>query len=451
MSEFDVVVVGAGTAGSIVARRLADAGRRVLIIEAGGDNRRDDIQDVARAHELWHTERDWDYHTVPQVHAHGRRLHLPRGRVLGGSHSFNGAIWIRGHASDYDGWAADGATGWSWEDVEPVFHRIERWAGDPATDLGTDGLLHIEETAPLHPIQASILAAALAVGIPANPDHNTGDTEGVAPQQVTIEGGDRITTWDAYAQPAVEAGRLELRTGVTVSRVVVLDGVATGVEILVDGRPEVISADEVVLSAGTEGSAEILLRSGIGPAAELEALGIASVADLPVGRNLHDHWVVPVIYSTSREIAPPTPHGVVTQVHWFWRSDPSLAAPDTQPIAFSVPLLEPGMAPMPWGFSIMAGVVQTRSRGTIRLASARVEDGILIDPGGALRRARRPGIPRDRASEPGGRGAVGARGGLGRRGRSPERRPRRRRPHRIHPRDAQHLSPPGRYLPDGDR
>jgi choline dehydrogenase-like flavoprotein len=379
MSKFDVVVVGAGTAGSIVARRLADAGKRVLIIEAGGDNRRGEIQDVGRAHELWHTDRDWDFYTTPQEHAHGRRLHFPRGRVLGGSHSLNGAIWIRGHASDYDGWAADGATGWSWADVEPVFRRIEGWTGDPAGGRGTDGLLPIEDNAPLHPVQASVIDAAVQAGLSINPDHNLGDTEGIASQQVTIKDGDRVTTWDAYAKPALDAGRLEVRSGLRAVRVVVVDGAATGVEVLVDGVTELIEADQVVLCAGTEGTTELLLRSGIGPAAQLEALGITSVADLPVGENLHDHWVVPVIFTTTTPIVP-TPKLPVTQVHWFSRTDPALPAPDTQPIAFSVPLLEPGMAPIPWGLSIMAGLVRTYSRGTIRLASARVEDGILIDP-----------------------------------------------------------------------
>ncbi|WP_460775762.1 GMC family oxidoreductase [Microbacterium sp. GXF7504] len=380
MTHYDVVIVGAGTSGSIIARRLADAGRRTLILEAGGDNRRDDIQDVGRLNQLWHSDTDWNYHTVPQAHAADRRIHLPRGKVLGGSHSLNAAIWVRCAPEDFDGWAAEGAEGWSWADVEPVYRRIEHWNGTPSALRGTDGLLPIEENQPMHPIQDAIIAAAVEEGLPRNEDYNGASLEGVSRQQVTIEHGDRVSTWDAYAQPAVEAGRLEARTGVQVLRLRFDGDRATGVEILTADGPETITADKVVLAAGTLGSAEILLRSGVGPAADLERLGIPVVADLPVGENLHDHYLVPVIFGTEREVEPPQPHRSVTQTHWFWKSDPSLTVPDTQPINFSVPMLEPDMAPIPWGFSLMAGIVSTKSRGTVKLASADPADGLLIDP-----------------------------------------------------------------------
>lgn len=374
---YDVVVVGAGTAGSVIARRLADAGRRVAILEAGGSNRDDMIQDVGRLNQLWHTERDWGYHTVPQPHAAGRRIHLPRGRVLGGSHSLNAAIWVRCAPEDYDGWAVDGCTGWSWSDVEPVYQRIEQWHGTPDERRGKDGLLPVAPNEPLHPVQQAIIDAAVQAGLPHNLDYNVDELDGVSVQQITVSAGDRVSTWDAYAQPAVEEGRLTVLTGVVVHRVRIENGRATGVE-LADGR--LLTADQVVLSAGAEGSAETLLRSGVGPAEHLTALGIEVVADLPVGENLHDHYLVPVIFSTDREVDPPSPHRSVTQTHWFWRSDPSLPVPDTQPINFAVPMLEPDMEPIPWGFSLMAGIVTTRSRGTLRLAGTDPADGILIDP-----------------------------------------------------------------------
>lgn len=380
MTHYDAVIVGAGTSGSIIARRLADAGRRTLITEAGGNNRRDDIQDVGRLNQLWHTEADWDYYTVPQPHAADRRIHIPRGRVLGGSHSLNAAIWVRCAPEDFDGWAADGAAGWSWKDVEPIYRRIERWTGEPSPLRGTEGLLPVEENQPMHPVQESIIAAAVEEGLPRNPDYNGTSMEGVSRQQVTMEYGERVSTWDAYAQPAVAEGRLEVRSGVSVRRVLFEGTRAVGVELQGAHGIETVTADEVILAAGTFGSAEILLRSGVGPAEDLRALGIPVIADLPVGENLHDHFLVPVIFGTEREVEPPKPYRSVTQTHWFWKSDPSLPVPDTQPINFSVPMLEPDMDPIPWGFSLMAGIVSTKSRGTLKVASADPADGLLIDP-----------------------------------------------------------------------
>ncbi|KQR96874.1 MAG: GMC family oxidoreductase [Microbacterium ginsengisoli] len=380
MTHYPYIVVGAGTSGSIVARRLADAGKRVLIVEAGPSNRTELVQDLSHIPDLWHTERDWDYYTAPQAHAAGRRIHLPRGRVLGGSHSLNAAIWVRCLPSDFDGWAADGCPGWAWADVEPVYRRIEGWRGAPDPARGTEGLLPIEENQPMHPIQESIIDAAVEWGLERNPDYNSGSIEGVSRQQVTVEDGDRVSTWDAYAHPAVAAGTLDVRTGVVVRRVIVADGRATGLEIEFDGQLEVLTADEIVLAGGTFGSAEVLLRSGIGPAEQLADHGIPLVADLPVGKNLHDHYLVPVIFGTERPVEAPAPHRSVTQSHWFWKSDPALAVPDTQPITFSVPMLEPDMSFEGTGFTLMAGLVTTHSRGEVTLADAGDPAGIRIDP-----------------------------------------------------------------------
>ncbi|HAN23737.1 MAG: oxidoreductase [Microbacterium sp.] len=380
MTHYPYIVVGAGTSGSIVARRLADAGKRVLIVEAGPSNRTELVQDLSHIPDLWHTERDWDYYTAPQAHAAGRRIHLPRGRVLGGSHSLNAAIWVRCLPSDFDGWAADGCPGWAWADVEPVYRRIEGWRGAPDPARGTGGLLPIEENQPMHPIQESIIDAAVEWGLERNPDYNSGSIEGVSRQQVTVEDGDRVSTWDAYAHPAVAAGTLDVRTGVVVRRVIVADGRATGLEIEFDGQLEVLTADEIVLAGGTFGSAEVLLRSGIGPAEQLADHGIPLVADLPVGKNLHDHYLVPVIFGTERPVEAPAPHRSVTQSHWFWKSDPALEVPDTQPITFSVPMLEPDMSFEGTGFTLMAGLVTTHSRGEVTLADAGDPAGIRIDP-----------------------------------------------------------------------
>ncbi len=355
----DVIVVGAGSAGCVVARRLVDAGAAVTLLEAGGPDVNPAVHDPARAGELWHGPEDWDHYTVPQPHAANRRLHLPRGKVLGGSHALNAMIWVRGAPADYDGW---GVPGWTWDDVRPVFERVEK------------DLLTIVPNEPLHPIQQSIVDAAVSIGLPLNPDYNGATQDGVSVERITAHDGRRVTTWRAYASPV--ASRMTVHTGALVHRVVFKGSRATGVVVSIGGELRELSADLVVLAAGALASPAILLRSGVGPAHELAALGIDVVADLPVGRNLHDHLLAPVIFATDRLVEPPVAGRSVTQVHWFWRSRPGLAVPDTQPICFSVPMYEPWMTGPPTGFSLMAGMVTPESRGSVRLAP---DGNLLID------------------------------------------------------------------------
>ncbi len=360
------IVVGAGTSGAIVARRLVDAGVEVTLIEAGRYDSNPAIHDPSRAGELWHSADDWDFFTVPQEHAGGRRLHLPRGKVTGGSHALNAMIWVRGAASDYDGWERAGATGWGWSTVEPVFAALEH------------DVLPITDDYELSPIQASIIDAAVEEGLPRNPNYNGGTLDGVSQQQVTMRDGRRVNTWMVYAQPVVD--RLTILTEREVHSVIVEEGRAVGVRLGSGADSEEVFADEVVLSAGAIGSPVILLRSGIGPADELAALGIPVVLDAPgVGKNLHDHLLSPVIFTTERPVGPPQPGVSVTQSHLFWRSRDDLTEPDTQPIHFSVPMwgeLEPRGDD---GFTLMAGLVTPHSRGALTLSGPDLDDAPLID------------------------------------------------------------------------
>lgn len=363
------IVVGAGTSGSIVTRRLVDAGYDVTLIEAGGYDTNPAIHDPSRAGELWHAAEDWDYFTVPQEHAAGRRLHLPRGKVTGGSHALNAMIWVRCAASDFDGWERSGATGWGWAEVEPVYDAIE------------NDLLPVTDDYALVPIQQSIIDAAVEEGLEHNPDYNGGTLDGVSQEQVTMRDGRRVNTWMAYVRPVEDAANLRIVTDAEVQSVIVEGGTAVGVR-LSDGSE--LRADEVILAAGALGSPAILLRSGIGPREDLEALGIEVLRDvLAVGANLHDHLLSPVIFTTAQPVGAPQPGVSVTQTHLFWRSRDGLAEPDTQPIHFGADVGEleprPGAHGPGDGFTLMAGLVTPHSRGALRLSGAGVEDPLLID------------------------------------------------------------------------
>lgn len=380
MTDKSVIIVGAGSAGSVVARQLHDAGLTVTVLEAGGEDTNPAIHDPARLVELWHGPEDWDYYTVPQEHGAGRRMHLPRGKVLGGSHALNAMIWVRGAPADFDGWAKLGNDGWAWQDVLPVFREIEDYSGSASDVRGRGGPLPVTDDYPLSPIQQSILAAAVEEGLEHNPDYNGDHLDGVAQQQVTMREGRRVNTWMTHLAPVRD--ELTLRTGCQVHSVIVEDGRAVGVRYLEDGQERQLRAGAVVLAAGAIDSPAILLRSGIGPADELGQLGIPVVHDSPqVGRNLHDHVCSPVVFTTTaKKVGPPPSGASATQTHWFWRSQPGLTVPDTQPIGFSVPMFGEDLEPVADdGFTLTAGIVSPRSRGSVTLTGPNVDDPLRID------------------------------------------------------------------------
>ncbi|MEX5272177.1 GMC family oxidoreductase [Kocuria sabuli] len=376
----DFIVVGAGSAGSVLARRLIDAGKTVAVLEAGDHDINPLIADVYSLAGLWHGPEDWDYYTTEQQHCAGRRLHLPRGKVLGGSHALNATIWVRGAKQDYETWAYLGCPGWSWEDVLPAFKAIENYDGGASETRGDAGLLDVVKDFPSNPVQEDILEAAQEIGIPLNEDYNSGDVEGVSKMQLNVRNGKRFNTWHAYLKPIVGHENLQLIIGAHVRRLIVEDGAVVGVEYDKDGARHTIRATETILAAGALNSPELLLRSGIGPAGELAEVGIDPVQDLPgVGKNLQDHLLSPVIYTTTKKEVP-FPEVAPAETHLFWKSDPDLAVPDTQPLHFSFPMYDPQWMEGPDnGFTLMAGLVRPLSRGSLTLSGPNPEDPIRID------------------------------------------------------------------------
>ncbi len=296
--EADFVIVGAGSAGCAIAYRLSEAGASVLVIEHGGSDAGPFIQmPAALSYPMNMSRYDWGYSTEPEPHLGGRRLACPRGKVIGGSSSINGMVYVRGHARDFDHWAEQGADGWAYADVLPYFKRMENWhdgghGGDGAW-RGRDGPLHVTRGPRRNPLYHAFVEAGREAGYELTGDYNGEKQEGFGPFEQTVWKGRRWSAANAYLRPALKRANCDL-TRAFARRVVIDQGRAVGVEVERGGRIEVIRARrEVILAASAINSPKLLMLSGIGPARHLAGLGIEVVADRPgVGQNLQDHLEV---------------------------------------------------------------------------------------------------------------------------------------------------------------
>jgi choline dehydrogenase len=401
--EYDVVVVGAGSAGSALAGRLSeDPSLSVLLLEAGGSDDVLEVQIPAALYKLWRTRRDWNYTTEPQPGLGGRRLFWPRGKMLGGSSSFNAMIYIRGAAADYDEWAKlTGDPSWSYDHVLPLFKRMEDNARGADEFHGVGGPLRVEDLRSPHRWSRAVVQAAVAAGYPRNDDFNGPKQEGVGFYQVTQKRGRRWSAADAYLKPALDRPNLTVLTGAQATRVLVEGGRATGVEYRRGGTLHTVrAAAEVVLSGGAINSPQLLLLSGIGPAGHLREVGVDVVHELPgVGLGLQDHPLVPVIWhvrggkSLFRAESPSgyaqwfgARRGPLTsnlaESGLFTRSREDLAEPDLQfhflPVKF---WRQAEVDPDVDAFTAAAVLVDVHSRGSVRLRSADPTWAPAIDAG----------------------------------------------------------------------
>lgn len=407
MKQFDFIVIGSGSAGSVVAERLSASGRHtVLVLEAGGSDRRFFVQmPLGYGKTFFDPAVNWNYRAEPDPGLAGNADHWPRGKVLGGSSSINAMVWVRGQREDFDDWRDAGNPGWGYDDVLPLFKAIEdNEAGEDAW-RGRGGPVHVTElTRFVHPLCNLYLQAAQQAGLPLNPDFNGERQEGVGVYQITTRNGRRMSAARAFLRPAMKRANVHVETGALATRILFEGRRAVGVEYLQGGhKHEARAGREVIVSGGSINSPQLLQLSGIGPAALLRDNGISVLeANDNVGAHLQDHQGINYTWraksATLNQLLRPWWGKMLVGARYlllrngplsmgmnqgggFFRTDPALARPNMQLYfqAFSTVLPKPGerpiLSPDPWpGFSIGLSNCRPTSRGTITIRSANPQE-----------------------------------------------------------------------------
>lgn len=395
MLEADYVIIGSGSAGSALAYRLSEDGKHsVIVIEYGGTDYGPLIQmPSALSIPLNMSRYDWGFSSEPEPHLGGRVLATPRGKVLGGSSSINGMVYVRGHARDFDHWSEQGATGWSFADVLPYFKRMEHSHGGEDGWRGHEGPLHVKRGPRLNPLYKAFIEAGHQAGFELTEDYNGSKQEGFGPMEQTIHLGRRWSAANAYLRPALRRKNVSLVSGFA-RRVIMESQRATGVEIEAHKTIQVVKAKrEVIIAASSINSPKLLMLSGIGPADELKRHGIEVVADRPgVGRNLQDHLE---LYIQQESLRPITLNSVFNPLskaligaQWllfktglgatnhfeaaaFVRSAAGIDYPDIQYHFIPAAVRYDGKAAAPGhGFQAHVGPMRSKSRGAVTLRSA---------------------------------------------------------------------------------
>ena len=382
----DYVIVGAGSAGCVLASRLSeDPDVKVLLLEAGGPDTAPEIHIPYAFPAVFKSGLDWDLLGEQEPGLNNRRLYLPRGRVIGGSSSINAMIYLRGARADYDQWAADGCDGWSYDEVLPYFKRSEDNERGESEYHGVGGPLSISDSRSMQPLIETMLEAAVQAGYEHNDDLNGEQQDGVGRFQLTQRGGMRCSAADAFLHPAADRPNLEIVSNAFVQRITFEGDRAVGVEVVRDGATETIRAErEVILSAGSYQSPVLLMVSGIGPADEIAPLGIAVREDLPVGHNLQDHCMAQLNFTTDEEtlFGAFTPDNVallenegcgplssnIPEAGGFFRTSPDLPAPDVEFHFAPSMFYDEGLtAPHAPGYCFGPVVIKPTGRGRVML------------------------------------------------------------------------------------
>lgn len=393
-TEFDYIIIGSGSAGSVMTWRLAEAGHKVLVLEYGGTDRGPLIQMPSALSIPMNMKRyNWGFATEPEPYLNGRRLATPRGKVVGGSSSINGMVYVRGHARDFDAWEELGAKGWAYKHVLPYFRRLENAHGGEEGWRGTDGPTHMKRGSRLNPLYQAFIDAGREAGYPVTDDYNGHQQEGFGPMEMTVHNGFRWSAANAYLRPATKSRKVKLVTHAYAQRIM-LDGKrAVGVEYRRGAKTLVAKARrEVIVAASSINSPKLLQLSGIGPADVLKEAGIPVRHALPgVGENLHDHLEV---YFQVKCTQPITLNGKLNLLskgmigaEWmlfqsglgstnhfescgFIRSAAGIEYPDIQYHFIPAAVRYDGKAAFPGhGFQVHVGPMRTKSRGFVRVRS----------------------------------------------------------------------------------
>lgn len=381
MTRYDYIVIGAGSAGCVVANRLTEhSDTTVLLLEAGNPDTKPEIDIPSEFMSLLGSEVDWAYFSEPEPYLNDRKMFCPRGKVLGGSSSINFMMYIRGNHYDYDYWEALGNPGWSYQDVLPYFKKSEHQQRGASEYHEIDGELSVTDIISPAEVSQRFIDACLAMGYERNSDFNAMQQEGVGPYQLTVKDGKRHSTAAAFLLPILQRPNLTITTGALATRLLFEETRAIGVEYLHEGTLHQVRVNqEVILSAGAFDSPKLLLLSGIGEAKYLQALGISVVVDLPgVGQNLQDHLLVPVVYQATQDVHPAlTSNGV--EAGLFLHSQGNLeTVPDLQFFFGPIQFLPPGYARSDSGFTGAVSLTRVHNIGSVSLRSLDPKDAPAI-------------------------------------------------------------------------